>query len=179
MDSRGGGGRRSGGSRDRMQKRHEQYIEWLEKNYPAEAAELAEVREKNPQLYIRKLTQSMKKYGKIAFASKEHPEMAKVLKENLELKELQHKLIEEYKTADADQKEIIKAELTDALSKRFDLIIRQKQLKNEILLKKLEELKKHVKKSEAEVANWQKNKPQQVESQVEELLKETEKFKWD
>ena len=60
-----------------------EHIEWLEQNYPDEAKKLAELREKDPGLYMRKLGLSLKKYGKIAEASRENPQLAEVLKEDL------------------------------------------------------------------------------------------------
>jgi hypothetical protein len=38
--------------RDRIQERHEEYIEWLNKHYPKEAKKLVPLREKNPEEYI-------------------------------------------------------------------------------------------------------------------------------
>lgn len=168
-----------GRDRSRMQKRHEQYIEWLQENYPAEAAELAEVRDRNPQLYIRRLTRSMKKYGKAAHASKDNPELAAVLREDIELKDQRNKILDELKTTDPDTKEALKVELNDVVNQRFDLIVKRKQVRHERLLKKLEELKKHVEKSEAEVETWEQSKQEKVNARVEELLKESEKIQWD
>ena len=76
MSSRGGGmlgmGTRShaGGMKERMQKRHEDYIKWLEENYPDEAKQLAQLREKSPEKYLKRVTASREKYGQIMKAEK-------------------------------------------------------------------------------------------------------------
>jgi hypothetical protein len=166
--------------RERMREKHEEYLEWLEENYPEEAEKLAGLREERPELYMRHLGLCLKKYGRICEAAKRNPELAEVLKEDLELKERRDELLREIRaTTDDDEKEELVEELGQVVGSRFDLIVRRKQIEYEQLREKLEELKKEVEQREAEVAKWKEAKDQEVEERVKELVGRTEEFDWD
>jgi hypothetical protein len=72
-------------------------------------------------------------------------------------------------------------QLNEVVGKRFDLIVKRKQIEYERLLEKLEKLKKEVKESEAEVDKWNdaKFKQENVKTRVEDLVSGKEKFRWD
>ncbi|MHC4720218.1 MAG: hypothetical protein ACYSYT_07065, partial [Planctomycetota bacterium] len=91
----------------RMHRLHDEYLEWLEENYPEEAERLAEIHQENPELHRRHLAFSMKKYGRIAKAAEDNPELAAVLKEDLELKEQRAELLEEIESASDEEKEAL------------------------------------------------------------------------
>ncbi len=163
-----------------MRKKHAEYLEWLKENYPKEVEKLAELREEKPELYMRRLGLNLKKYGRIAEAEKENPELAKVLKEDLELKEKRNKLLRKIRasTNDAEKKRLTK-ELEEVVSSKFDLIVKRKQIEYEQLSKKLEKLKEQVKRSEAEVEKWENVKDKEVKQRLEELISRAEKFNWE
>lgn len=163
-----------------MRKKHAEYLEWLKENYPEEVEKLAELREEKPELYMRRLGLNLKKYGRIAEAEKENPELAKVLKEDLELKEKRNKLLRRIRasTNDAEKKRLTK-ELEEVVSSRFDLIVKRKQIEYEQLSKKLEKLKEQVKRSEAEVEKWENVKDKEVKQRLEELISRAEKLNWE
>lgn len=171
-----------GGYGDRLRKmrqRHEEYIEWLGKNYPEDANALEAIRRENPQLYMRKLRHSAKKYGRIAEAAEDNPALAQVLKENISLKDNRDAFLKKMQTADTEEKEKLSIMLQGIVAKRFDLIVKRKQLQHEQLLKKLERLKEQVKDSEVEVDKWKASKDEKVKERVKELIGRTEKFHWD
>jgi len=173
-------------TRGRMRERHgefiDEFIEWFKKNYPEQAEELAELRKEKPELYRRKLGLCLRRYRRIFEAAEENPELAQVLKETIQLNEERNELLRKIKATDdeAEKKELIE-QLEDVVGQKFDLIVKRKQIRYEHLLKKLEELKKEVKDSEAKVEKWKdaefKNK--NVKAHVEELISGIEKFKWD
>ncbi len=162
-----------------MQKKHEEYLSWLKENYPEEANELEQVRQKNPRLYILRLGQSGRKYGPVAEAAKDNPELAAVLKEDIELKDQRGEILEKLASAKPEEKDALTAQLKEIVSKRFDLIVQRKQLQHKKLLQRLEDLKKQVESSEAEVEKWKASKDEKVETRLKELLERSEKFHWD
>jgi hypothetical protein len=176
-----GPGKPDYGPRTRMRERHAEYLEWLEENYPEESERLAKVREEDPELYMRQIGLSLKKYGRIAEAAKENPELAEILKHDLELKEQRNKLLRKIKTANDDEREKLVKELQDVVSARFDLIVKRKQIRYEQLLEKLEKLREEVEQNEVEVDKWKdtKFKNKNIKVRIEELLSRTEKFDWD
>ncbi|MGD9109888.1 MAG: hypothetical protein PVG93_03000 [Phycisphaerales bacterium] len=165
--------------RDRMWQKHKEFTEWFSENYPEDANELEAIRETNPQLHMRKMMQCVRKYGKTAEAAKENPELAQVMKENIALKDERDEILKKLSTAEGDEKEALTKELEQIVAKRFDLIVKRKQLQHEQLLKKLEKLKERVKESETEVDKWKTSKDQKVKERVNELLGKKEEFYWD
>ena len=170
-------GRKREMSKEGMRGRHTEYLEWLGENYPEETGKLAGLKETNPELYMKELELSLKRYGRIAEAAKRNPELAEVLKQDLELKKDRNKLLGRIKAAgnETEKKELI-GELEKVVSNKFDLLIKRKQIAYEQLLKRLERLKGEVKESEAEVEKWKdaKFKDENVKARVEKLLNKPE-----
>ncbi len=163
-----------------MHWRYDRYLDWLKENYAEEAEKLAELREKDMGLYWKQFGLSLKKYGKIAEAARENPQLAEVLKEDLLLKQQRDELLEEIKTAGDDEREGLVNELKEVVSSRFDLIVKRKQIEYEQLFEKLEKLKKRVEESEAKVEKWKdvEFKNESVKARLEELLSKTDEFRW-
>jgi len=167
--------------RERMREKNAEYIEWLGQNFPDEAEKLERLQKEKPELYMRKLMVSLKKYGRIYRASKDNPELAAVLKDDMALKQRRRELMSQIKTTTGkDEKNALISELDDVVSRRFDLIVKRKQIAYEQLAKKLEELQKEVKSREADVEKWKSPqfKEQNVKARIKELLSQTEKFDW-
>ena len=185
-----GPGPRSGGSlggrggrrerwRERIQERHEEYIEWLKDNYPEKAKKLVQLREKNPDEYIKHVMASRERYGDIMEAQERSPELAEVLKEELELKRDRAKLLEKIRSDKGKQRKDLIQKLEEVVNTRFDLIVRKKQLRYEHLLRRLERLQKEVKQREAEVEKLKSKKAQFIKERLEELTSKAEKMNWD
>jgi hypothetical protein len=172
--------------RERMEARTRQmqaeYIEFLEKTYPKEAEKLAELKERDPNLYIKQFRLSMDKYGRIFRAARENPELGEVLKEDLELKEKEEQLLKKIKSAGKeDEKKELTAQLEKTVGRRFDLLVRQKEIEYGRLLRRLEELKKQLEENKAEVTKWKdaKFKEENVKKRVQELIRGFKPVPWD
>lgn len=153
---------------------------WLQKNEPAEANSLAQLKAKDPQAYMRKIMIDMKKYRQIMEAEASNPALAEVLKNDLKLKEQRNNLLEKFKAATNDkQKETIKAELKDVVGQMFDVKLQKKQIKYEDLKKKLEELQKNVNKSQTELDKFKNDKDAQVDKYLESIISQSGQFDWD
>ena len=157
------------------------FDEWLAENYPEEAKKLAELEEKNPAIYRGRYAICRGRYRKV-YEAKENPELAEILKEDLELKDRRDKLLGEIRAGvSKEEKQELMKELEDVLGRRFDLIVKRKQIEYERLLKRLQELQERVKESEAQVAKWKaaEFKKTSVKGRVEELVGKAEKFRWE
>jgi len=180
--ARTGPGQGRGPMAEILGEKNSEYLKWLKENYPEKAEKLAELREEKPELYNRHLGLGMRRYGRIAEAARENPELAEVLKESLELKRTRDELLSKIKTSTDDaEKAELTGQLEEVVSNRFDLILRRKQIEYEGMLKKLEQLKEQVEKSKTEVDKWKdaKFKEERVKTRIEELISRTEKFRWD
>jgi len=167
---------------ERRRKWQAGFLEWLGKNYAPVAEKLAKLKEQDPELYIKAFDRAVEKYGDIYKAWTQNPELGRVLKEKLELKEKRDRLLRRIRAAksEKDKKKLI-TQLEEVVNSRFDLMVREKQIAYERLLKKLEELKKRVEESQAEVDRLMdvEFKTENVKARVEELMRRTRKIKWD
>ena len=165
-----------------MRQKHNEYLEWLQGNYPDEANSLAEIKDEKPELYMKKLQHSLRKYGQIIRASKENPQLAEILKKDLLLKEKRNDLLKEIRTTTDEKKtKALAKELETVISSRFDLIVERKQAEYEQLNRRLERLKEQVEKSQAQIEKWKdsKFKGESLKSRLDKLITKAEQFTWD
>jgi hypothetical protein len=166
--------------RDRLATSEKEFIAWLEKNEPEKAKELAALKEKDPQAYIRRLSIEMKRYRHIMEMEATNPALAQVMKKDMELKRQINDLLEKIKgTADETQKQELTDQLKDVVSQRFDVIVQKKQLRYEELKKKLEQLQQDLNKSQTDLEKFKDNKDEQIQKHMESLLNQAEQFDWD
>ena len=168
--------------REKIQEKTDEFLKCLKENYPDEAAKLEQLKKDNPEQYMRALMISGKKYGSICQATKDDPNLAKVLKGQMELRNKRTELLKQISTTtDEKQKKTLTTELEQIVGQQFDLIVKRKQMAYEDLTKKLADLQKEVDQRKAEVEKWKGKdfKSQKVKERVTELLNEKEKFEWD
>lgn len=172
--------------RERIQKwqaeRRARFLEWLAKNAPDEADELAKLKERSPDLYGRKYELVSKKYGRIYNESRRNPELAEVLLEDLRLQKKRDQLLGKiHATKSRREKGALTKELEEVISDRYDLIVTRKQIAYEWLLKRLEELQNRIKESRAEIrrARDADVKAENIDKRKQDLLTEKKRFNWD
>jgi len=162
----------------------EEFLEWLEKYVPKEAEELAQLKDKEPSLYEQKYELTWRIYDRIYERTRRNPELAKVLVADLQLRERQRELQNKYRSAeDEKEKNEIEAQLQVVVSDRYDLLVRQKQLEYEQLLRRLEALQNEVKASMKEIETWLDKgfKEKNVKERLEFLTSERRgpRIRWD
>ena len=168
--------------REKMQEKTDEFLKCLKENYPDEATKLEQLKKDNPEQYMRALMISGKKYGGICQAVKDDPNLAKVLKGQMELRSKRTELLKQIRaTTDEKQKKTLTTELEQIVGQQFDLIVKRKQMAYEDLTKKLADLQKEVNQKKTEAEKWKSKdfKSQKVKERVTELLNEKEKFEWD
>lgn len=178
-DGRRRGHGRSGKWKEHIQKRHEEFVKWLEKNYPKVAKNLEKLKEKDTAEYIKQVAKKGKKYREIMEAEKKNPQYAKVLKEDITLKQARDKTIKKLKNAKGKQKEQLKAELEEIVTERFDIVIKKKEFKYNALKQKLEKMQKQVAKRQAELDKLVQSKDEAIVDRIKELIGESEKLNWE
>jgi len=165
----------------RLQRRTE-FLEWLEKNFSKEAQGLANLKEKEPDLYLKKYEWAWRKYGRIFEEARRNPELAEVLVEDLKLQERRDELVRKIEASSSDkEKKQLAAQLEEVVASRFDLIVRRKQIAYEQLLKWLESLQRRLKVSRDELNKWTDDefKAQNVDERIKDLTEGIPKFNWD
>jgi len=166
----------------RRQEQTARFVEWLKVNYPTEEQALAKLKDGDPQLYARNLERLSNQYGYLYEADRTNPELGVVLKEDLELKKRVDQLCKQIRQEKSDaKKQAIGIELQEVVAKRYDLIVRRKEVAYEQLLKRLNDLEKQVRESKDEVDIWRDPKVRQenVKHRIQTLTDNKVRFKWD
>ena len=163
---------------EHVEKRHEAFLEWLKKNYPLEAQRLTKLAEKDAEKYTKEAAALRKRYEPVMRAEKRDPELAAVLKEDIELQNHRQKLLREIRKADKKEKDELLKQLEEIVNRRFDLIVIKKQLRYKELRKRLKKLQEDLVKRQAELQQLQQGKQKTTEQRLEELLGKTERIDW-
>jgi hypothetical protein len=169
--------------RERMgqweKERNEEYVAWLKKNYPEEAAKLEEVQKNNPKTFNRFIRMSRKKYGEIMETQKENPKLAKIMKKELQVNNQKLRLIKkirslakEVKGAKGPRREKLMQQLKDNLSIRIDLIVEMQKLRYDALEEKIKQLSKQIAKQKAETEKFIQKKDEEIAKRMKNLLAE-------
>ena len=160
--------------------RYDEKVKWLEENYPEEAEKLAQLREKSPERFQERVHRGLRRYWRIAEAEEDNPELAGVLKEDLALKQQRDELLGKIAAADEDDKGQLSEQLEEIVSKRYDIILRRKQIEYDDMFKRLARMKAHVEENEAKLEQWKDAdyKSRNIKVRVEELVGKKEKFRW-
>jgi len=164
----------------RRQRRAE-FLEWLEKNFRREARELSNLKE-NPDLYNKKFDLLWDRLREIYEAWRRNPELGEVKKEAFELRRKRDELLRKIKRASTEtQKKKLMAQLEEVVAGSFDLILREKEIEYERLLKRLEELKKRIEERRDEIikSRDKEYKAKKVKERIEDLVEGIPKWKWD
>lgn len=162
--------------------RQTEFLEWLAKSLPDEAEELAKLKDRDPKLYDQKYENISKKYGRIYEESRRSPELAEVHIEDIRLQKRRDQLLGKIKAAKRrTEKNKLTEELQEVVGRRYDLIVRRKQIAYEWLIKRLEELQNRINESRAEILKAQdtKVKEENIKKRTQELLEEKKGFHWD
>ncbi len=162
--------------------RRQRYLKWLKGNYPGKAEKLTELRGKNPELYGRRLQRGLRRHDRIMEAGRQRPELGTALKESMELEDKRDQLLEKINSAAGeDEKKQLVGELEQVVGRRFDLLVKRRQIRYELLQKRLVKMQERVRKIQADIDKWNDPafKDENVKKRLEELLKQSEQFKWD
>ena len=164
--------------KEQLEKKHVQFIEWLQENYPDKAEQLLADQNKKPNEFVQRLAEVMEVYEPIQKADRYNPELAKVLRKDLELQDQRDQLIREISLAnEQDRPELLKR-LKETVAARFDNIIHKKQLIYNHLRKRLERLKEKLETRAKELEQLKAEKDQSVEKRMKELTEQAEKIDW-
>jgi len=166
----------------RRQERNNRFLEWLKVNYPAESQSLAKLKDGDPQVYMAAFDNAMNRYGYIFEAENSSPELGAVLKEDLDLRKRSEELCCRLRNEKSEaKKQTLGAELQEVVSRRYDLIVRRKEIAYEQLLQRLAELQKQLTESKDDIAKFKdtKTKEENVRQRIRELTENKVRFKWD
>ena len=166
--------------RDIMRKRNDEFIDWLRDNFPVEAERFDIAAEANPEESFRDLMPLMMKYREIFVTEKKNPELAELMKKDMQLHERRNEILTALQNTDNEQeRQKLETEIKDIVAARFDLILEKRKMRFEELQRRLEELSKEIERQKIELSELDSRRDEQIQSRIEELLSADKKMKWD
>ena len=154
----------------------EKYLEFLKENFRSEfkemKADLEQLKEDNPDAYQRKIQRGYRHMRRLQKMKEKDPERFEIHIEMMGLGMKCRKLSKEYRNAEtSEEKEEIKAELTENLGELFDIRLAQGEVK-------VKELEEELLKLKERSAERKKNKDEIVARRLEELTGSADGLKW-
>jgi tRNA/tmRNA/rRNA uracil-C5-methylase (TrmA/RlmC/RlmD family) len=166
--------------RDIMRRRNDEFIEWLRENFPSEAEKFDIAAGKDPDMAFRDLMPVVMKYRDIFEAEKKNPELATLMKNDIELHERRNEVLQVLKaTEDEAEKDKLQAELEQIIAARFDLILEKRRLRCQELRDRLKQLAEEIEKQEADIEELNSQRDEQIEKRIEQLISSQDKALWD
>jgi len=165
---------------ERRQKWQDDFLKWLKEQRRKVSDDLAKLEKSNPELYEKKLKIVQDSYRGIFNTWSRNRVLGEILLDDFDLKEKRDYILGKLRAEkDQKKKEALAKQLEQVVGQRFDLILEQKKIAYEHLLRRVEELQKQIKTSRAEMANWRKDKVGNVKKRLKELVEGIPKLKWD
>lgn len=158
-----------------VQKRHEELIVWLEKNFPRQAGEL----KANPSPSAERITELLNRYDPVMRAERSNPPLAEAMIEDIKTQIRCDELLMDLPYANPEEREAIIKELDELTAKRFDLIVRKRELQHEQLRRRLDKLQHELDTQKQEMDLLKGAKEQSVKQRVMELVERTDKTNWN
>ena len=156
----------------------EQVIAYLKECFPVEAENL-KVLEKEPNAYEVKLKSLRSAYRRLIKAYRFDPEYGKVIVTEVKLRIKRNGILDKLKAAKTKQdKTKLRADLSNTVSKEFDIAVKVKRFKYEQLRARIKRMEKHLATREEEVKKLVTRKDDEIKRRIEELIKGEEKINW-
>ena len=166
--------------RDIMRRRNDEFLEWLKESFPLEAEKFDIAAEKSPETSFRDIMPLMMKYREIFETEKKNPELAELMKNDMELLERRNDILATLKNTDDEQRrQSLESEIRDIVAARFDLILEKRKMRFEELQRRLEELSKEIERQKSELSELDNQRDEQIQNRIEQLLSNNSGIQWD
>jgi hypothetical protein len=154
------------------EQRREEFLKWLEENFRRQAEELKRL-QNDPDLYWKKYEIIRRKFWPIFEAERRNPELGEILKEKVRVEYWRDRLLRQlgHEKNKKKKQELIN-KLREALGRWYDLRVREKEIGYKWLRERLEDLKRRVEESQAEIKKLKEPevKKKEVDEQIKDLL---------
>ncbi len=158
-----------------LRQKQAELIDWLEKNFPKQAKDL----KADLPLTAERMDELRGRYDPMMRAERFNPPLAEAMKEDLRVQMRRDELLMELQLENPDKREAIVNELEQLVSKRFDLIIRKRELQHGHIRNRLNQLQEELDRQQKEINTLRNAKTHSVRARVEELIQSAEKTDWD
>lgn len=162
-----------------LEKKYQDFLGWFEKKHPKDHSELTALKTTDSEKFVQRTKDLFNIYRPILKMEKVNPDLAAVMEKNIELQKQRDALLLRIRISETKEKAKLIDELKSVVSKRFDTIVRERQLQYEWQGRRIEELTQKLQERTAALDALKKSKNQSVEARLEELVKLTKEVNWN
>ncbi len=158
--------------RQTQEKRIEEFMEWFKTAYPDKAEPLQQIRIKDYEDFLTRISSIRRRFEPLMRAEKRDPVLAKVLKKDIELQDQCVNLLSQiaaHSNNEKDRRGLIE-QLTQVVANQFDIIIQKRRIQYATIESKIRQMQKEVEEQNKQLDELINKKDQLTKDRVRELL---------
>jgi hypothetical protein len=166
---------RQGQWRQNQEKQITEFMEWFRVAYPEKARPLQQLRKKDYEEFLNHISAVQRRFEPLMRAEKRNPELAKILRKDIELQDLCGELLGKIAAAKDKERQTLTEQLKRIVANQFDIIVQKRKMKYADIETKIGQMQKEVDEQKRQLDQLVKKKEQATQDRVKELLTPPEK----
>jgi hypothetical protein len=166
---------RQGQWRQNQEKQIADFLEWFSVAYPEKANPVQQLRKKDYEGFLNHISAVRRRFEPLMRAEKRDPELAKILRKDIELQDLCGELLGKIAAAKDKDRRTLTEQLTRVVANQFDIIVQKRKMKYADIETKIGQMQKEVDEQKRQLDQLVQKKEQVTQDRVKELLAPPEK----
>ena len=161
---------RQGQWRQNQEKQIADFLEWFGAAYPEKAKPLQQLRKKDYEEFLNHISAVRRRFEPLMRTEKRDPELAKILRKDIELQDLCGELLGKIAAAKDKDRRTLTEQLTRVVANQFDIIVQKRRMKYADIESKIGQMQKEVDEQKRQLDQLVQKKEQATQDRVKELL---------
>lgn len=161
---------RQGQWRQNQEKLIAEFMDWFKAAYPDKATPLQQLHKKDYEEFLNRISAIRRRFEPLMRAEKRDPELAKILRKDIELQDLCGELLGKIAAAKNKERRTLTEQLTRVVANQFDIIVQKRRLKYADIESKIGQMQKEVDEQKRQLDQLVQKKEQVTQDRVKELL---------
>jgi hypothetical protein len=161
---------RQGQWRQNQEKQITEFMEWFRGAYPDKARPLQQLRKKDYEAFLNRISAVRRQFEPLMRAEKRDPELARILRKDIELQDLCGEVLGKIAAAKDKDRRTLTEQLTRVVANQFDIIVQKRRLKYADIEAKIGQMQKEVDEQKRQLDQLVQKKDQATRDRVKELL---------
>lgn len=166
---------RQGQWRQNQEKQITEFMEWFGTAYPDKAKPFQQLRTTDYEEFLNRISAIQQRFEPLMQAEKRNPELARILRKDIELQDLCGDLLGKIAAANDKDRQTLTQQLKRVVANQFDIIVQKRRMKYADIEAKIGQMQKEVGVQKRQLDQLVKKKEQATQDRIKELLTPPEK----
>jgi hypothetical protein len=166
---------RQGQWRQNQEKQIAEFMEWFRGAYPEKAKPLQQLRKKDYEEFLNHISAVQRRFEPLMQAEKRNPELARILRKDIELQDLCGELLGKIAAAKDKDRRTLTEQLKRVVANQFDIIVQKRRMKYADIETKIGKMQKEVDEQKRQLDQLVQKKDQATQDRITELLSPPDK----